>query len=66
MNIIDSERGVKNMKNKKQYEWDRLNTYSITLKLNNKTDKEIINLLKEKDNKQKYIKELIKKDIENR
>lgn len=54
------------MKNKKQYEWDRLNTYSITLKLNNKTDKEIIDLLKEKDNKQKYIKELIRKDIENR
>lgn len=54
------------MKNKKQYEWDRLNTYSITLKLNNKTDKEIIDVLKGKNNKQKYIKELIKKDIENR
>lgn len=54
------------MKNKKQYQWDRLNTYSITLKLNNNTDKEIIKKLQEKDNKQKYIKELIKKDIENR
>ena len=51
------------MKNKKQYEWDRANTYSITLKLNNNTDKEIIEKLKSADNKQKYIKELIKKDI---
>lgn len=51
------------MKNIKQYEWDRKNTFSITLKLNNKNDKEIIDKLKSVDNKQKYIKELIKKDI---
>ena len=54
------------MKNIKQYEWDRENTCSFTLKLNNNTDKEIIEKLKSVDNKQKYIKELIKKDIANR
>ena len=51
------------MKNVKQYEWDRANTCSVTLKFNNNTDKEIIEKLKCQENKQKYIKELIKKDI---
>lgn len=50
-------------KNKKQYDWDKKNTYIFTIKLNNHTDKDLIEFLKQQKNRQSYIKELIKKDI---
>lgn len=49
-----------------QERYDKANTIRICgLKLNLKTDKEIISHLKSQKNKQGYIKSLIKKDIEN-
>ena len=49
-----------------QEKYDKVNTIRICgLKLNLKTDIEIINKLKSKTNKQGYIKDLIKKDIKN-
>lgn len=49
-----------------QERYDKANTIRICgLKLNLKTDKEIISHLKNKKNKQGYIKSLIKKDIGN-
>ena len=49
---------------KKRY--DKANTIRICgLKLNLKTDKQIISHLKTQKNKQGYIKSLIKKDMEN-
>ena len=49
-----------------QERYDRQNTVRICgLKLNKKTDKEIIEKLKSVPNKQGYIKNLIKNDINN-
>ena len=49
-----------------QEKYDKANTIRICgLKLNLKTDTDIIQMLKSKTNKQGYIKELIKKDIKN-
>lgn len=49
-----------------QERYDKANTIRICgLKLNLKTDKEIISHLKSQKNKQGYIKSLIKKDIGN-
>lgn len=49
-----------------QEKYDKVNTIRICgLKLNLKTDAEIIQVLKSKPNKQGYIKDLIKKDIQN-
>lgn len=49
-----------------QERYDKANTIRICgLKLNLKTDKEIIEKLKLQTNKQGYIKNLIKKDIKN-
>lgn len=49
---------------KKQNEWDSAHTTSIHLKLNNKTDIDIIAKLAEVESKQGYIKQLIRADIE--
>ena len=46
-----------------QANYDKSNTIQINLKLNKKTDAEIIKRLSEVDNKQGYIKELISLDI---
>lgn len=47
-----------------QEKYDKANTIRICgLKLNLKTDVDIIQTLKSKTNKQGYIKDLIKKDI---
>lgn len=46
--------------------YDAKNTKQIKLKLNTTTDADILKRLNEVDNKQGYIKELIRKDIENR
>ncbi len=46
-----------------QERYDRLNTKQIKLKLNKRTDKDILDHLDTLDNRQGYIKELIRKDI---
>lgn len=42
--------------------WDRENTVVVTMKLNKKTDADIIEKLDSVDNKQGYIKRLIRED----
>lgn len=44
--------------------WDQDNTKQIKLKLMKKSDADIIDWLNAKDNKQGYIKQLIREDIE--
>ena len=43
--------------------YDAANTVQIRLKLNRGTDKDIIDKLENEENKQGYIKDLIRKDI---
>lgn len=43
--------------------YDRVNTRQIILKLNKKTDKDILKHLDSLPNKQGYIKELIREDM---
>lgn len=43
--------------------YDKLHTKQIVLKLNIKTDSDILAKLEQTDNKQGYIKELIRKDL---
>lgn len=45
--------------------YDKKNTRDIRLKLNKKTDADILEKLDSVENKQGYIKDLIRKDIEN-
>ena len=49
----------------KQYiaDWSTENTIQVKMKLNKINDADIINKLNEVDNKQGYIKSLIRKDI---
>lgn len=44
-------------------EYDKENTVRVYLKLNKKHDADVIAKLNEVDNKQRYIKDLIRKDI---
>lgn len=46
-----------------QERYDRNNTVRVALKLNTKTDADILKRLEEVGNKQGYIKELIRKDM---
>lgn len=46
--------------------YDKLNTVQIKLKLNKKTDKDILEMLEQCGNKQGYIKNLIRKDLQKR
>ena len=46
-----------------QAKYDKDNTVQVKLKLNKKTDNDIIKRLSETDNVQGYIKELIRLDI---
>ena len=46
------------------YKYDRENTTQFRLKLNNKTDMDIISRLESMPNKQGYIKQLIRADLE--
>ena len=48
---------------KAKAKYDKGNTKQIILKLNLKTDKDILDLLQSVGNKQGYIKDLIRKDI---
>lgn len=46
-----------------QYRYDKKNTRQIILKLNNKTDADIISKLEDVENKQGYIKDLVRSDL---
>lgn len=46
--------------------YDENNTIQVKLKLNLKTDKDILEALERSGNKQGYIKELIRADLQNR
>ena len=46
--------------------YDEKNTVQVKLKLNLKTDKDILEALERSGNKQGYIKELIRADMEKR
>lgn len=46
--------------------YDENNTIQVKLKLNLKTDKDIIEALERSGNKQGYIKELIRKDLKEK
>ncbi len=50
---------------KAQAKYDAQNTKQVRLKLNIVTDEDILTKLEKVGNKQGYIKELIRKDIEN-
>lgn len=49
---------------KAAYEWDRKNTTMIAMKLQNRTDKDILDLFDSLGNKQGYIKRLIRDDLD--
>jgi len=49
--------------NEAKARWDKKNTSRVMLKLNNNTDKDILEELSETPNKQGYIKSLIRQDI---
>ena len=53
-----------NNASKAQLKYDEANTTQVKLKLNNKTDADILDWLNQMKNKQGYIKELIRRDIE--
>ena len=59
------EKGGKSIsvKNKTAAIWDKANTTRIALKLQNRTDADILAKLESVGNKQGYIKELIRQDI---
>lgn len=46
--------------------YDRTHTKSILLKLNKQTDSDVLALLENKDNRQGYIKELIRNDLKGK
>jgi hypothetical protein len=54
---------MKDRRETPQERYDRNNTIRVALKLNTKTDADILARLTEVGNKQGYIKELIRKDI---
>lgn len=51
---------------KAKTKYDQNNTVQIKLKLNLKTDYDILEALERSGNKQGYIKELIRADLQNR
>ena len=52
-----------NAQAKASAKYDKVNTKQILLKLNKKTDKDILDKLNQTGNKQGYIKNLIRADI---
>lgn len=56
-------RGVSAAQNAAQARYDAENTVQVRLKLNKKTDADILDQLEKVENKQGYIKELIRRDI---
>lgn len=57
---------VSETKKRNNKKWDKNNTKSFSVKLFLKTDKDIIEHLQKIENKNAYIKQLIRKDIKNR
>lgn len=55
-----------NKASQRQRRYDDANTTRVALKLNNKTDADIIARLNEQESKQGYIKELIRADIKEK
>jgi hypothetical protein len=53
------------MKYKSQTKYDKENTITVSIKLNKKTDNEIIDLLNRQSNKQGFIKQLLRKSSRN-
>lgn len=53
------------MKYKPQEKYDKSNTIFIGLKLNKKTDKDIIDKLNAEPNKQGFIKKILKENCKN-
>ena len=51
-------------KSKQQWEYDRDHTTRVSIKLNDRTDADILEHLERLDNKQGYIKSLIREDNE--
>ena len=54
---------ISQAKREAQSRYDRANTQGVLLKLNKKTDADILAKLEESENKQGYIKSLIRKDL---
>ena len=52
-----------NKKSKRQLKYDKSHTTRVSLKLNNKTDKDILMQLAKVPSKQGYIKECIRKEM---
>ena len=51
---------------KASHKYDKENTKQIALRLNKKTDADVLEMLEHVPSKQGYIKELIRRDIEER
>lgn len=51
---------------KAKRDWIKANTTNITIKLNHRTDSDIITKLSSTDNRTGYIKQLIRQDIERK
>ena len=49
---------------KTAYEWDKKNTTMVSMKLQNRTDKDILDLFGSLENRQGYIKRLIRDDLD--
>ena len=47
----------------RRYKYDQLHTVQIRIKLNRKTDADILARLAEQENRQGYIKRLVREDI---
>ncbi len=54
---------ISEAKKKAQYRYDKNNTSQVMLKLNNSTDADILMKLQNEENKQGYIKDLIRNDL---
>ena len=54
---------VRDSQKKASARYDAKNTKSVKLKLNKKTDRDILSWLDQQENKQGYIKGLIRKDM---
>ena len=55
---------ISEAKLKAQYKYDKANTQQVMLKLNKSSDADILMKLKSIDNRQGYIKELVRKDMQ--
>lgn len=52
--------------NKYVYDWQKENIKQISIKFNLDTDKDILAMLEKQENRTDYIRQLIKKDIEQK